>query len=390
MSIKARSHVIAQGALTNSKHPDRFSEFVPSHVKGGYGEYLYDGENNRWLDFVCGLGACHFGYGHEKIVREIVKYICQGSCHSLPTEWEVFATEKLQEVFNFVESVKWVNDGSSACTAAIEIARAHTGRDWILTEGYHGWHPEHINPVAWKKHPNRFCIEKLDMWARPWDDVAAVIIEPVMTVCDEERISFLKDLREKCTKTGTLLIYDEVITGLRYPKFGVCNHFGVKPDILLLGKSIGNGEKIGAVCGKKEWMNGEYFVSGTYHGHIPSLVAAHTCLHLAKHDQEFDLVHLNNESLRFVEAINDMAKDIFSVEAWGCRGAFKGDYHLFHQEMAKAKVLFGPSLFFNFANIKHIDDILDLSYKIIERIKAGSVTFVGKVPTPALASKARS
>ena len=85
MSIKARSKVIAQGALTNSKHPDRFSQYVPSHITGGYREYLYDTENNKYIDFVCGLGACHFGYGHEKIVREVVKYICHGASHSLPT-----------------------------------------------------------------------------------------------------------------------------------------------------------------------------------------------------------------------------------------------------------------------------------------------------------------
>ena len=391
MSIKARSKVIAQGALTNSKHPDRFSQYVPSHITGGYREYLYDTQNNKYIDFVCGLGSCHFGYGHEKIVREVVKYICHGSSHSLPTVWEVSAAEKLQEIFPFVERVKWVNDGSSACTAAVEIARAYTDRKWIMSEGYHGWHPEMINPVAYKIHPNQYHITNHDnILGCDLSTTACIIIEPVQTVIDENRINWLKALRQKCTEEGALLIYDEVITGLRYPKFGVYNHFGVKPDILLLGKAMANGDKIAAVCGKKEWMDGDYFVSGTYHGHMPSLVAAHTCMHLAKHDSEFDLVHLNNESLRFVDELNALADGIFSVEAWGCRGAFKGEYHTFHQEMAKAKYLFGPSLFFNFANVKYVDEVLGMADMVIKRIKDGKASFEGTLPTPAFSQRSRS
>ena len=216
-----------------------------------------------------------------------------------------------------------------------------------------------------------------------------MIIEPVELDNSRDRIDYLKRLREKCTKTGALLIYDEVITGLRYPKYGVCNNYGVQPDMLLLGKAIGNGEKIAAVCGRKDIMEAEYFVSGTYHGQLLSLVTARKCFKLAKHDPEYDNEKLNSDSLYFVERLNDITKGLFYVEAWGCRGAFKGDYHLFLQEMAKAKVLFGPSLFINFHNIKHADDVLKMAERICDRIRRGDCKYEGRLPTGAFSSNMR-
>ena len=122
------SRTIAQGALTNSKHPDRFPSIVPSHMKWGKGCFLYDFEENEWIDLISGLGANHFGYGCEKIQSEVIKYSLHGDCHSLPTHHEVDCAEKIQELFPFVEKVKFVNDGSSACTAGCIMARAATGR----------------------------------------------------------------------------------------------------------------------------------------------------------------------------------------------------------------------------------------------------------------------
>ena len=204
-----------------------------------------------------------------------------------------------------------------------------------------------------------------------------------------ERIEWLKELRKKCTESGTILIFDEIITGLRYPKLGVCNAYGIHPDILLLGKALGNGEKIAAVCGLESLMNGNYFVSGTYHSHIFSLIAAKVCMNLAKFDSKFDLKRLNEDSLIFYKKINAMAKGMFTIEGWGCRGAFKGDYLLFHQEMAKAKILFGPSVFINFESVKLLDEILEVSQIAIDNILKGDLVFTGPVPTDAIAKKAR-
>ena len=382
---------IAQGAITNSKHPDRFVEGVPSHVKYGSGAYLIDMADQKWLDMICGLGANHFGYGNQKIQKEILRFSFHGGCHSLPTHHEVEAAEKLKELYPFVEKVKWVNDGSSACTAALSIARAYTGRHVVLTEGYHGWHPEHISTVAYKPDGNAYRIYELEKDLSNVDEnVAAVIVEPIQLDDSKERIEFLKKLRLACHANKVVLIFDEVITGLRYPKLGVSNSFGILPDLVLVGKAMGNGEKIAAVCGQSDLMDGDYFCSGTYHGHIFSLIAAKTCMNFAKYDSKFDLKRLNEDSLIFYEKLNAMAKGLFRIEGWGCRGAFKGSYFLFLQEMVKAKILFGPSVFLNFENIKHIDEILHFSQIALDKIHEGSVKLECQEPTGAFSSKART
>ena len=388
--IKHRANnCIAQGALTNSKHPDRFLSMIPSHVKYGYGPYLVDTKDNKWLDMISGLGANHFGYGNKKIQNEVIRYAFHGRCHSLPTYHEVEAAEKLKNLFYFVERVKWVNDGSSACTAATIIARAATGRSRILTEGYHGWHPEHISPVAFEPNGNIYNIKKMNDIGDIDNTIAAVIIEPVELDNSKDRIEWLRKVREKCTKHGVILIFDEVITGIRYPKFGVCNEYIIEPDLLLLGKAIGNGEKIACVCGKKELMNYQYFISGTYHGHIHSLIASKMSMHLAKYDTSYDNTKLNEDSLLFYEAINRLAGGLFRIEGWGCRGAFKGDYILFFQEMAKARILFGPSIFINFESVKHLDDILKIAEIAIDNINNGKSKLIGKMPTGAFSTKLR-
>jgi len=388
--IKHRANnTIAQGALTNSKHPDRFVSNVPSHVKYGFKAHLVDMENRKWLDMICGLGANHFGYGNQKIQREVIRYAFHGGCHSLPTYHEVEATEKLKQLYYFVEKVKWVNDGSSACTASCIIARAYTGRSKILTEGYHGWHPEHISTVADKPDGNIYNIKKYESLEDLDSTIAAFIIEPVQLDNSPERIKWLHKVRELCAKHGIVLIFDEVITGIRYNEFGVCNHHRVEPDLLLLGKAIGNGEKIACVCGKKDLMDGSYFVSGTYHGQIQALITAKTAMHLAKFDPSYDLIKLNSDSLDFYDKLNNIAEGLFCIKGWGCRGAFEGDYALFFQEMAKARILFGPSIFINFESVKILNELLQYAQIAIDNIKKGDVKLIGNAPTGAFSSKMR-
>jgi glutamate-1-semialdehyde aminotransferase len=394
MSIKARADkCIGQGALTNSKHPDRFSEFVASHVTHGKGAYLYDTDGNEWLDFVSGLGTNHFGYGNEFIVREMLKHAYEGDCHSLPTVYEVEAAEAVKATWPWTEKVKWVNDGSSACAAAVEMARVSTGKSRVLYQGYHGWHPEFISQVAYKPNGNCYNYRRLDDLEQIDEKIAAVIVEPVELDCSRHRIDFLKKLRDKCDYYNVVLIFDEVITGVRYKNFGVSNSYGIRPDLILLGKALGNGAKIACVAGRKDILDGEYFVSGTYHGHIHSLIQVIETLKLAKNKSRYDIEALNYDSKDFFMKINILFGPFFRIEFWGCRGAFKGDSHyiaLFQQEMAKAKILFCPSIFCNFYNIKETDRVLDFAKNISKRMLNNDISLIGKAPTPALASTQRS
>jgi glutamate-1-semialdehyde aminotransferase len=338
---------------------------------------------------ISGLGANHFGYGNMKIREAVNAVLPMGGCHSLPTIYEVEAAEKLKEVFTFVERVKWVNDGSSACTAACIMARQYTSRSRILTEGYHGWHAEQISPVAIKPDGNTYNIKKMINLNEIDKTIAAVILEPMQLDNSRERVEWLKKLRQKCTEHNVVLIFDEVITGLRYNSYGVCNDTSITRELLLLGKAIGNGEKIAAVCGPADILDSAYFVSGTYHGHVPSLVAAKTCLHLAKFDQQYDVKKLNADSLDFYEKFNDYAKGMISLKGLGSRGAFDGQVPIYMQEMAKLRILIGPSFFVNFSSVKALPELLRYSKMVLEKMHAGTVKLEGTAPSSAIAAKAR-
>lgn len=398
---------IAQGSLTNSKHPSRFvAPFYPMLIERGSGCCLFDQNGYRYLDFICGLGTNLFGYGNPLIETVCAPHRMSGLSHSLPTKWEVIAAKIVKEGFPWIEKVKFVNDGSSACTAAVLAARAYVDsikeghRTVVLSEGYHGWHPEFtsLTPPAngVTSHP---FIEKAkyrdDGSIYIGKDVAAVIIEPVQLDDSRERIDWLNRLRKECIEKKVVLIFDETITGFRYPNLSVSNHFSIEPDILILGKAIANGEKLAIVAGKSKIMDLEYFCSGTYHGHIGSLIAFCKCFDLIRHNNNFDIKSLKERGLAFQERFNNIFDGLFRLIGYGTRGAFVGDEMnraLFMQEMAKAKILFGPSFFLCFDHLKddHIESTLYLCERIAERIRNGSVVLSGTLPTSPFSSKSRS
>ena len=388
---------IGQGALTNSKHWDRFIAGVyPTHIDYGRDCYLYDSENKKYVDFICGLGTNLLGYGNQAIMDKVVYHAFQGSCHSLPTKHEVQASGTVKDVFPFIEKLKFLNDGSSACSASLIMARAYTGRSLVYSSGYHGWHNEFISltdpsygiPSEFKSNIRQY--EHYDMIDCP-KDVAAIIVEPVELDDGTERIAHLHGLRSFCSKNGICLIFDEVITGLRYPKLSVSGRHGIIPDIILLSKAIANGEKIAVVGGSKDILDGPYFCSGTFHGHVSSLVALIYTLKLVKHNTNYDVEALNRRTIDFVGSMNALTKPYFEIVGWGNRGAFKGDLVCiakFFQEMCKAGFLFGPSFFSNFHLIDHFDKCLKI-VEIILNKGFNNIGLEGPMPTSPFSTKLR-
>jgi len=113
------------------------------------------------------------------------------------------------------------------------------------------------------------------------------------------------------------------------------------------------------------------------------------CMHMAKFDPTYDLKRLNSDSLIFYDALNDLADGLFEVNGWGCRGAFTGDYYLYFQQMAKAKILFGPSIFINFDSVKCLSEILEYSQIALDNIINNRVKLEGEKPTSAFSSQMR-
>lgn len=393
---------IAQGCLTNSKHPDRFvSGIYPQVVSHGHKEYLYDLYGNKYLDFICGLGTNLFGYGNEKLHNYVSRFSKDGACHSLPSKWEIIAARKVKEILPFVDRVKFVNDGSSACSAAITMARAYqqyygeSRRLMIHSEGYHGWHDNFtaLTPPAHGVIKKGYMKPLSEMDHSEPAKIAGIIVEPIQLDDSKARIEYLKELRSFCSAHGIILIFDETITGLRYPKLSVSAAFNIQPDLIIMGKALANGEKIAMVAGNSTITELNYFVSGTYHGHAQTLASVAYCIHMAQHDSNYDLSYLIGEGKWFAASLNALSEPMFRLVGYGSRGAFQGDQEqiaLFWQEMAKAGVLFGPSFFLNWDLIPHLKEVLYIAERIINKIKNGEVVLQGNMPTSPFSQKARN
>ena len=384
---------IAQGALTNSKHRSMLIKGVfPSHVKYGHDVYLYDHEDIKYLDFICGLGTNFLGYGNDKISKHLIKYLYKGFSHSLPTTTEVEAAEKLKEIFTFVDNWKFLKTGSEACSVAVKFARAATGRKKVVSHGYHGFHDQFTSLVTPHKGViddcNMVLYQSLDSIDK---DTAAVIVEPVITKYGKDNIQWLKDLRAKCDETGALLIFDEIITAFRFQNNAVCNNYGITPDLIVIGKAMANGMALSAVGGKAKLMNDpKVFVSTTFAGEIFALASCFKVCDLVQRDSDYNIKYLWEKGLEFITRFNAQETDI-KIEGYPTRGIFTGsDVNIanFMAEMAKANILFCKSWFFTFGHIKEMESTLEICRVVKEKINNG-LQFKYEMPQSPFAAEVR-
>lgn len=385
---------IAQNALTNSKRVETFVKGVfPTHVKKGNGPYLYDDKGNKYVDFICGLGSSILGYANPACMDGAYRGIVLGSTLSLSSIFEIELAEKIKQAIPFIAKMKFLKSGSEACSAAIRIARAKTGRSLILSSDYHGWHDSFVSLTAPALGiPEQIGINEFKTLDQITTETAGVILEPIATDFSNERIEFLRLLREKCTQTGALLIFDEVITGFRTPRFSMSSHLGIEPDIICLGKAIANGMPLSVVAGKDRVMDdSEYFVSSTFAGEISSILAAQACISQLQ-TQKYDLQYLWDRGGKFLDAFNKFYPDKIRIQGYPTRGVFEGDplvIALFRQEACLANVIIGPSFFLNFSHLQLLEDLLNIFQDILVRIKSGLVPLKGEMPKKPIAQLMR-
>ena len=208
----------------------------------------------------------------------------------------------------------------------------------------------------------------------------AVIIEPVALDISDERKAWLKKLREDCTKYGVVLIFDEIITGGRWPDYSVSKNWDVIPDLICLGKGLANGLPFSVVGGRAEIMEcGEYFCSGTFNGETLSLSAAQATLTILKNEE---IKYLWKCGEYFLSKFNSFSKDVQLI-GYPTRCAWSGDRlkrALLWQEALKAGILFGRAFFYNWELIPHADYTLSICSEILSRIESGRVKLEGRLP----------
>lgn len=384
--------VIHHGALTNSKRPECHIKGVyPSHATKGLGCYLWDTAGNKYVDYVCALGTNLFGYANGRIMKVVTDQLSRGSIYSLSSVLEVEVAEKLKGMIHFCDKFRFMKTGTEACMSALKIARAHTNRNTVLSEGYHGHSdpfvsltPPHIGV------PEDFHIKKFTALSQIQEDVACVIVEPIMVDNSVDRISWLTKIRDRCRETGTVLIFDEIITGFRYKNLTFSTDTGLYPDIILLGKAIGGGLPL-AVIGTRPGIgeNKEWFVSGTFCGDTLALAAFNEVMNMVQNDFKINDLWVHGQ--KFIDGFNSIDKEI-QIKGYPTRGVFAGDEkkrHLFFQESCKANILFGPSFFYNFNHVDLNEIVLNSCKDIIMNINTQKIELEGMPPVSPFSAKAR-
>ncbi len=274
---------------------------TPVFMKRAKGAYLWDEDDQRYIDYVGSWGPMILGHNHPEVIDAVKAALDRGLSFGTPTRGELTLAGMIQEIVPSVEMVRLVSSGTEACMSALRLARGATGRNKILkfVGCYHG-HADMLlvkagSGVATFGIPGSPGIPEAatrDTLTLPFNDVAqlkslfsqnprelaAVILEPIVGNGGFIRptMEFLRTLRTLCTEHGTLLIFDEVMTGFRVALGGAQALFGIKPDLTTLGKVIGGGLAIGAYGGRREIMElvapqGPIYQAGTLSGNPVSV-----------------------------------------------------------------------------------------------------------------------
>lgn len=386
---------MAQGSLTNSKRIECLIKGVyPTHIKKATGPFVWDLDGNKYVDFICGLGTNLIGYANPYVTKAVTEQMESGWLASLPQTIEVEAAEKIKSLFPFVDKVRFFKEGTTACMAAIRVARAKTDRTKVLVDGYHG----HGDPFLYLTPPAAgvpidLNVAKLKSLDQITEGIAAVIVEPVITDWSDERLKYLGELQEKCKKTGTILIFDEIITGFRWPGLSVSTKYGFRPDIICLGKACAGGMPL-AILGFKKGVadtDPQWFASGTFYSEALSLKAM-----MATIDYLNNKVNINDlweRSSHFLLQFNKAAEGVVSIEGYPTRGVFRGDpvkKAIFWQEACRAGFLFGPSFFISFDHVDYFNQVLSFTQDICPKINQCRIVLKGDMPESPFADKVRS
>lgn len=373
---------IPGGAHTYSRGFDQFPANAPQILKNGLGAYTFDEKNNQFLDYGMSLRAVHLGYAEPSINKAAIDQINNGNNLTRASLIELEAAELLIDLIDSVDMVKFTKNGSTAVSAAIKLARAHTGREMIARcvehpfFSYDDWFIASTPitrgiPAATIEQTKTFEYNNLaslvDLIAKYPKKFACVVLEPstVTHPCDSkthEGENYLHDVKRLCHKHGIVFILDEMITGFRWHLKGAQHYYNVQSDLCTFGKAMANGFSVAAVGGKREIMElgsiekegtERLFLLSTTHGAEMSGLGAFVATMKFMHEQPV-IDHLWKYGQKLMDLFNQLAESVGINEYIFCSGiacspgytALDKNGHpclamrtLFSQEMIKKGVL---------------------------------------------------
>lgn len=380
---------------------------TPRFITRAEGPCFWDADGKRFIDYIGSWGPAIVGHAHPEVVRAVQDAAARGLSFGAPTEAEVEMAEELCRLVPSVEQVRLVSSGTEATMSALRLARGATRRDRIVKfEGcYHG-HADSLlvkagsglltfgNPTSagvpedFVRHTTVLDYNDVqqveDLFRAKGDEIACVIVEPVAGNMNLVRATpeFLQALRRLCTQHGSVLIFDEVMSGFRVALGGAQSLYGITPDMTALGKVIGGGLPVAAFGGRADLMKhlaplGPVYQAGTLSGNPVAVAAGMTTLKLVQAPGFYE--HLSGQTRKLVDGMTDAAREAgvtFCADAVGgmfglyftenipdsYQAVMSGDkerFNRFFHAMLEAGVYLAPSAFeAGFVSAQHDDDVI--------------------------------
>ena len=391
----------------------------PVFFRKGEGAFLFDEDGNRYIDYVASWGPMIAGHSNPEVLSAVKDAIANGLGFGAPTRIETVMADYVCELVPSMDMVRMVSSGTEATMSAIRLARGYTGRDKIVKfEGcYHG-HSDSLLvkagsgaltmgvptspgvPESLAQHTITLTYNDIEqvkqVFADIGDDVACIIVEPVAgnMNCIPPVSGFLECLREVCDAHGSVLIFDEVMTGFRVALGGAQAHFGVKPDMTTLGKVIGGGLPVGAFGGKRDIMEkiaplGPVYQAGTLSGNPVSMAAGLATLKIASAPGFHE--RLATLATRLCNGLEAAAKETGVALTTNTVGAMFGffftdekvtgfeqvgrcdieRFKTFYRRMLDEGVYLAPSAYeAGFVSSKHTEELIDETIAAAKRVFA--------------------
>ena len=354
LALFRRAQAVIPGGVNSPVRAFKAVGGTPRFITRAQGAYMWDANGQRYIDYIGSWGPMILGHGHPAVLEAVQKAALEGFSFGAPTEREVELAEAILALVPSMDMVRMVSSGTEATMSALRLARGYTGRDKVIKfEGcYHG----HVDSLLVKAGSGALTLgepsspgvpaalaeltitlayndleQVRETFAEIGSEIACIIVEPVAgnMNCIPPVPGFLEGLREICDQYGTVLIFDEVMTGFRVSRGGAQELFGVTPDLSALGKVIGGGMPVGAFGGKREIMSrisplGPVYQAGTLSGNPIAMAAGLKTLELLSEPGFYDRLSATTaQLLAGLQARADAAGIPFSTnQAGGMFGLF--------------------------------------------------------------------
>ncbi|MGW4532269.1 glutamate-1-semialdehyde 2,1-aminomutase [Nocardia sp. NPDC004340] len=325
-AMQARLHeLVPGGAHTYARGADQYPEDMAPILVRGNGARVWDADGNEYVEYGMGLRSVTLGHGFAPVVEAVARTIADGVNFSRPTELELAAAEDFLSLVPGADMVKFAKNGSDTTTAAVRLARAATGREKVaicdqpffsVDDWFIGMTEMNAGIPAAPTVKFRYNdLESLEAVLRG-EDVACVILEQATALADPAP-GFLEGVRALCDGYGSLLIFDEMITGFRWSAGGAQQLYGVVPDLSCWGKAMANGFPLSALAGKREYMElgglrtdaDRVFLLSTTHGPETASLAAFRAVVQVYRDGD-PVARMEASGRRLAAGVNAIAADL--------------------------------------------------------------------------------